>query len=300
MASNCRTQNSLFLRSPRLRLCQLALVLTQFLTVIGNSSKHHYTEEIGGNVTFQCPRKDDQNRILKFLYFQQGNVFINGFHDTKPVGNIWPNTIFDRDSSTLQMLNLNISHIGDYQCIIMYSDDGNNIEYEIYLNVTAPYSKPSVTSSCKEENGVLGCQVTCSSHDGYPRQQIQWKTHPPTNVNHQIIKNNSDSHPITELFNISSTVYINCSSREQKLSCFVGNTTSDTFSVCPPVVQPDHSNTYVISAVIVVVLVLVVVVVVLCLKLKKRKEGPEEDNVRGNELEEAIVLTESRGRPEAS
>ncbi|XP_072247739.1 T-lymphocyte activation antigen CD86 [Leuresthes tenuis] len=256
-----------FFRSPWL-LCLLALVSTQFSTVIGSSSQRQYTGEIGGTVTFQCPRKDDQNRSIRLLYFQKGDKFVNGFYATKPVDGTWENTIFDRQSSTLQILKLNTSHIGNYQCHIMYSDDGSEIKHEIYLTVTAPYSKPAVTKSCKEENGVLGCHVTCSSHDGYPRQEIQWKTDQIANVKHQTIN------PITELFNISSTVYFNCSSGEQQLSCFVGNTTSDTFSVCKYVVQVDFSNTYVIIAVVLVVIV--VVSVVLFLKLKKENEGKDK------------------------
>ena len=102
----------------------------------GSSSQRQYTGEIGGTVTFQCPWKDDQNRSIQLLYFQKGDKFVNGFYATKPVENTWENTIFDRQSSTLQILNLNTSHIGNYQCHIMYSEDGSEIRHEIYLNVT--------------------------------------------------------------------------------------------------------------------------------------------------------------------
>ncbi|CAG6004638.1 unnamed protein product [Menidia menidia] len=278
MESNCKSQNLLCLMVP--------LVLAVNLPT-GSPTQAEYNGEFGGYVTFHCPVKE--NRRVKLLYFQRGDIFINGYHATKEIHDTWQNTKFDLKTSTIQMFDLNVSHSGPFQCKIMYSDYESPEDFEIYLKVTANYSKPSVERICEEKNNVMGCHVTCSSHDGYPRKEIQWKDHQTLNDSHQIvtIRESSDANATTKLFNISSTAYFNCSSGEQKLSCSVGDITSDIFKVCAPTIPPDYVNLYVILALAVIVLLGIVLIVYITIsQLKKmRVSAPKEDTENVNELE---------------
>ncbi|KAK2847118.1 hypothetical protein Q5P01_010117 [Channa striata] len=111
--------------------------------------------------------------------------------------------------------------------------DGDFSENVIHLQVTAEYSKPTVTSSCPDD---FSCTVTCASHGGYPSTRIMWDVPKNRNTSRQmwkVVNNSEERIPGTVMFTSSSTAYFNCSKGEMKfLSCFVGDIHSDRFSVC--------------------------------------------------------------------
>lgn len=86
-------------------------------------------------MTFRCPF--DQQKTIQMFYLQKGNIFVNGYYDLKNIKEKWENTKLDRQSTTVEMDSLNVSHIGDYQCHIMYAGgDMKTYETTIHLSVT--------------------------------------------------------------------------------------------------------------------------------------------------------------------
>ncbi|KAM3615360.1 uncharacterized protein V6R79_000932 [Siganus canaliculatus] len=85
--------------------------------VAGTAPLIHLKGEVGGNVTFHC--RSAKDRTVKFLYFQKGDIFVNGYHATKEVNNTWNNTRVDRNASTVHMENLNISHADHNLCLTL-------------------------------------------------------------------------------------------------------------------------------------------------------------------------------------
>ncbi|XP_058490247.1 uncharacterized protein LOC131462759 [Solea solea] len=232
--------------------------------------------EVGGNVTFRCPVNKTWN--ITFIYFQRGDKFINGYHTTRdaemPV--TWGNTIMDRNKAHIDMIRLNISHNGVYQCIIRYSDNNMLEEHYIKLAVTANYSKPSVETTC--DDGNLGCVVRCSSHGGYPKTKMKLITPESGKSSTQVFKDVNSSQvssPDTMLFNSSSTTYINCTSGQWKyLRCSVGEATSHMFSVCEPKRVPESNNhTLIIAGVVMAVIIFVIIVIVFCKFSCKKRTG---------------------------
>lgn len=87
-------------------------------------------------MTFLC--NVDKQRTVNFIYLQRDNTFVNGYYEgrympekTKP----WENTRVDRSERAVHMHRLNISHSGDYQCHIRYSDL-KTATTSIHLSVT--------------------------------------------------------------------------------------------------------------------------------------------------------------------
>lgn len=221
MASRCTSQ---FLNP----LTLLILVLTMMWTfsVTESADSIQLRGEVGGKVTFRCPF--DQQKTIQMFYLQKGIIFVNGYYDLKNITEKWENTKLDRQSSTVEMDSLNVSHIGDYQCHIMYAGgDMKTYETTIHLSVTASYSKPEATVSCRDG---FGCQVMCASHGGYPRARMMWNV--TGNQTWNIVDSNETSDPTTKIFNISSTAYFNCSNGERKFSCSVDNVISNVYPVC--------------------------------------------------------------------
>lgn len=190
--------------------------------------------EVGGNITIHCPY--DTRKTIKFFYFQKPDkTVVNGYHVEKKNNDgkkfpTWENTRVE-NKTTVHMTNLNISHKGEYDCFIMYSDSTDRpSKTRVRLSVTANYSKPEVSVKC---NDGLSCMVTCASHGGYPGTEMKWSV--PGSPIWKVVNNSKTPSPVTKLVNSSSTAYFNCSQGELKyLSCHVGEVTSEMFSVCAP------------------------------------------------------------------
>ncbi|KAM3615362.1 uncharacterized protein V6R79_000932 [Siganus canaliculatus] len=207
-------------------LLALVLIMVPQCFVAGTAPLIHLKGEVGGNVTFHC--RSAKDRTVKFLYFQKGDIFVNGYHATKEVNNTWNNTRVDRNASTVHMENLNISHAGDYQCYILYTDSGITVDTSLHLDVTGTYSKPEVKVNC---SGTSSCKVTCVSHGGYPGTDVIWNDPGNPMRNFTNTTNSRMSDPRTKLVNSSSTASFSCTKGELKLTCSVGGITSDMFSV---------------------------------------------------------------------
>lgn len=92
--------------------------------------------EVKGNVTFDC--HVSQEKMAKSVYIQKGEIFLNGYYESRSIPSTWPNTIMYRETSTMVMFNLNLSHTGTYICYIWYTD-GSEEKHEIQLSVTGMY-----------------------------------------------------------------------------------------------------------------------------------------------------------------
>nr|XP_057936109.1 programmed cell death 1 ligand 1 isoform X2 [Doryrhamphus excisus] len=218
---------------------RLHQLLAVFLTVIwlsGSTALIQLTREIGENVTISCPV---ERQKIKFFYLQKAQVFVNGFHASKKIEKKWENTNVVRGNATVQMLHLNASHNGDYDCHIQYDGRENVSSTVIHLSVTARYSKPKITMSCDDNI----CLVTCASHGGYPLANLTWN-----DVDHnssqwwKVLNVSEERDPDTWLYNTSSTSSFNCSDvKKRQISCCVGDVTSDVLSVCVPKDPPNIS-----------------------------------------------------------
>lgn len=266
----------------------LGLVSSLVLTMVfyDRGSAAHLTGEVGGNVTFRCPV--DHQRTTDFVYLQRGTQFVNGYYASKDeLKNTWTNTKFDRENSTVLMYSLNLNHSGKYSCHIRYSDQSDIVESTIILTVTAKYSKPTVTSVCREKN-VQFCHVTCSSYSGYPKAQMIVQT-VVGNTSSQIwanMESNEVYNSSSMLYDSFSTAYYNCSSEEIKFSCSVGNVTSDVFSVCAP---QKPNNTPVMAAAICIVVVVIVIAVILCCRRRAGDNGRRARVPTNDEVEIATI-----------
>ncbi|XP_017286477.1 uncharacterized protein LOC108244624 [Kryptolebias marmoratus] len=268
-------------------LLVLVLIVTKPVNVAESSPRNYYEGVVGGNVTFYCPVGNPEK--LDLLYLQKGQTFINGYHCSNNITGTWPNTIMDLNHTAIHMFGLNLSNAGEYECHFRYLGSKDITSVKLHLMVTAPFGKPSITKTCKDNHNVQeGCYVTCASHNGYPSQKITWKT---AHVNSPTWKqpNNSEvlSSPTNKMLNISSTAYINCSSGEVNVSCSVGNITSDVISVCDP--PPRTTNNVLVIVAVVIILGISVGIALLCLIMKKRKRGAASATVNDN-LSEVVAL----------
>ncbi|XP_044059484.1 uncharacterized protein LOC122879449 isoform X2 [Siniperca chuatsi] len=270
MASCCNPQ---FL-NPRHSLHLLALVLTVtwHFSLTESAGKIQLKGEVGGNVTFRCPVVKQQT--IKFFYLQRGpHIFVNGFYESKKV-QPWENTRLGHDKTTVHMDSLNISHSGDYLCLIMYSDS-HKTETVIQLSVTANYSKPEATVSCRDR---FSCLVTCTSHGGYPGTKMMWNVN--GSLDWKVVNNSDMSDPVTMMFNSSSTAHFNCSNGEREFSCHVGNVTSNMFPICTPQKKDPNNHFVIIAAATCSILVFFSIVVWLWRKCKTGQKGGEATDVR--------------------
>ncbi|XP_034024634.1 CD276 antigen-like [Thalassophryne amazonica] len=203
----------------------------------GDSNQQH-RGEVGGKLTLYC--SSNKHKEIKLFYLQrnsgQHNVeFVNGFYENRNISNTWPGTTLDRNNTSVHFHNLKVSNNGNYQCIIVYKDEGKSEETHRVF-VTAPYSKPTVSVNCSDESHSYICMVTCSSHGGYPATKVTWNISVP--VNHsgeawKVFSSSEVSDPNSKLVNSSSTAHFNCSNRvPQSFGCSVGIVISDTFTVC--------------------------------------------------------------------
>ncbi|XP_054455697.1 uncharacterized protein LOC129091988 [Anoplopoma fimbria] len=254
MAPRCN-QNFLV---PRLSFQLLVLAMTWQSAFTESADTIQLRGEVGGKVSFNCPV--DKQKPLHLLYFQKDGIFVNGYYASKNASSQgWENTILDLNRTTMIMYNLNLSHSGDYQCIIRYSDYATRgvPDIHLHLDVTANYSKPTHTVHCSDSNHHFGCLVTCSSHGGYPETEVMWHTPLKTL---RVVNNSGVSDPDTKTFNISSAAYLNCSDGKlTSVNCSVGDVSSGMFSVCTPKDPPDSNNPHVIPVAICAVLFFVIV-----------------------------------------
>ncbi|XP_054883902.1 uncharacterized protein LOC129358786 [Poeciliopsis prolifica] len=264
----------------------------------GHSPPAMYVGEVGGNITFYCPVAKES--ALEFLYFQKvvdgKAIFCNGYHFSKPLLNILPNTEMDQTHKCMHIYNLNLSDSGEYKCYYRCQDAEGEDPHEIqmYLNVTAYFSKPEMTVKCKEESGIPSeCNVTCRSHNGLPGKRMKWNV--PGNISMETWKIllNDESYSREELVSISSTANFNCVADEVKVSCSVDQFTSESVSVCSSKVPPNKFGFAVIGATVCLVLVLGLVLI-RC--LRNRTTG----SVEPNNVEEVVVLNNISGEPMGS
>ncbi|XP_039647675.1 uncharacterized protein LOC120553392 [Perca fluviatilis] len=301
MASHCNRQ---YFLNPRLSLQLLALVgtLTWHILVTESATSIQLRGEVGGNVTFSCPTAKQK---LRFLYFQRGEIFVNGYYESKTALEIaelaWKNTIMDHDKTTMHMYNLNVSHHGEYQCHFQYIGSSATHKQIIHLNLTANYSKPAPTVHCSDENHRFSCLVTCASHDGYPVNKVTWNV--PGSQIWTVLNSSEMNDPKTMMVNSSSTAYFNCSNGNTSISCSVGNVSSDVFSVCIPIGPPPVPHSPVIEAICAVVGITITMLVLLlwwrCKKGQRGAAAVDFRRVNGCE-EEATVHNESNEGKEAS
>uniref|UniRef100_UPI0037E6F88C CD276 antigen-like n=1 Tax=Semicossyphus pulcher TaxID=241346 RepID=UPI0037E6F88C len=247
------------------------LVMMWHFPVIESAAPIEFRGEVGGNVTIQCAI---ERRPILFFYFQKGTDFVNGYHASKKIGsNKWANTWMSQDKA-VHIYSLNVSHGGDYDCLVKYNDSHEIKKNFIHLSITANFSKPAVTLHPIDDIHWL---VTCSSHGGYPSSEMMWNV--PESPMVKAVNSSETTDPVTLTFNRSSTVFFNCSGGETKnLSCSVGGVTSDIFSVCTPKDPPGPSpfTPSVIAAICVAVVIAIIFITVLCLrgrKCKKRQRG---------------------------
>ncbi|KAM7399371.1 hypothetical protein PAMP_018646 [Pampus punctatissimus] len=276
-----------------LQLLTMIVAVTGLFSVTENKAQIQLRGEVGQNVTFRCPF--DKHRMINFFYLQRDEIFVNGFYKSKnKTVAIWENTRLDKKTNVI-MYRLNISHDGDYQCLIQYSDSKNVDENHIHLSVTANYTKPTVTMSCDPRC----CRVTCASQGGYPLTKMMWNVGTTGSQMWKIWNSSEETDPVTKLVSSYSTADFNCSYGVQKfLSCSVGDVTSDVFSVCVPPVSPKTGNPIVtITAICAMVVVSFMVVLVVLWRYRKgRQTGAAAGDVK---LEEVIGLNDY-GRKEAS
>ncbi|XP_032366412.1 uncharacterized protein LOC116685478 [Etheostoma spectabile] len=301
MASLCNTQ---YFLNPRLPFRLLALVgtLTWHFLVTESAGPIQLRGEVGGSVTFSCPVAKQK---LKFVYFQRGEIFVNGYYESKNTSQLaWKNTRVDHDKTTMHMYHLNVSHDGEYQCHFQYSDSGGAQKQVIHLSLTANYSKPDVTVHYSDENHRYSCLVTCASHCGYPSNKVMWNV---SGIQMWKVLNSSEiSDPETMMVNSSSTAYFNCSNGETSISCSVGDVSSDVVSVCSPRDPPPVSHSPVIIAIFATVGISIMLVLLLCWRCKKGQRGAAAVNFRliNQDVrkceEEATVHNESNEATEAS
>ncbi|XP_034404743.1 uncharacterized protein LOC117741669 [Cyclopterus lumpus] len=287
MASPC---NSHFL-IPRFSLQLLVVTITWHSAATERAASIQLRGEVGGNVTFHCPV--DKKRTLAMCYLQKGNIFVNGYYESKNLSNTsWENTRVDLDKMTILMSSLNVSHSGDYKCIIRYKGMRIEPDVHLHLNVTANYSKPTLSVHCRDHNHLFSCLVNCTSHGGYPGSEITW--HIPGSS--KVVNNSKMIDPDTTTFNISSIAYVNCSDGKlTSLSCSVGNISSEMVSVCTPKDPPDTQSPYVTVAICAVVVFFIIMVALLWRwSFKKGQRRAAAAVVRGENgrEEEVTVLNE--------
>ncbi|XP_063349495.1 CD276 antigen homolog isoform X2 [Pelmatolapia mariae] len=240
-------------------LLSLVLTLTWPFTVTGSP----LSGQVGGNVTFQCPVEE---KPVDFLYLQRGNNFVNGYYAYKELPTRWNNTKLDRNTSSVFMNNLKVSHSGEYTCHIRYRNE-QPTDISITLSVTAKYSRPLFSPPvCDKETQGQNCQTTCTSNNGYPKsriiiQAIVTSTNDTIRQTWDHVRSVHSQNSSTLLYNIATTVSYNCSNGEIKFSCSVGDVTSDEFSVCAH--QEQHSPDIVI-VIAICILVVVMIAGVLC------------------------------------
>lgn len=87
-------------------------------------------------MTFHCPVA--KHRKLNLLYFQRGEVFVNGYYASRNTSHLaWGNTRVGHNKTTMEMYNLNLSHSGDYQCHFRYIDSHSaEPAISLHLSVT--------------------------------------------------------------------------------------------------------------------------------------------------------------------
>ncbi|KAL3992040.1 heterogeneous nuclear ribonucleoprotein K [Sarotherodon galilaeus] len=275
-------------------LLSLVLTLTWPFTVTGR----RLPGEVGGNVTFRCPVEE---KHIDFLYLQRGNDFVNGYYESKEVPAPWNNTKFDRNTSSVFMDNLKVSHSGVYTCHIRYKNE-QYTGISITLSVTAKYSRPVFSPPvCDKEIQGQNCQTTCTSNNGYPKssmiiQAIVTSTNDTIRQTWEHVKSVQSPNSSTSLYNIATTVSYNCSNGEIKFSCSVGDVTSDEFSVCAHQIQ-DSTDIVIVTAIFILVVV-VMIAGVLC--WRRRTGGSMRlQRVNTNEAVE-ISLCEKNGEKEAA
>ncbi|XP_072314033.1 uncharacterized protein [Eucyclogobius newberryi] len=197
------------------------------------------------------------------LYLQKANVYVNGYYKGKNMSNFstWPNSRVDHNQSVIYISKLNISHSGVYTCYIKFND-GSSEEKHIELIMTANYSKPSVhPKNCTDQKGP--CLVLCSSHGGYPKNEIIWNETALEGRPSAMMWRNVTEDKNTLLFNVSSMASFDCSTgQQQNISCSVGGV-STVLSICQHENAPENQKTVKIIAVVVAIM-LIIILLVLC------------------------------------
>ncbi|KAM9853860.1 uncharacterized protein ACBR49_004624 isoform 2-T2 [Aulostomus maculatus] len=270
----------------------LALITACLFLVIGEADSFHLIGDFGGNVTFRCTTIE--RKPIKFFYLQRDMAtpeFVNGFYINKSIQwQPWKNTEVYNNKAIVHMYNLNMSHSGNYECVICYTDSDDVHKEKIRLNVTAKYSTPTVSVSYDDKHH--SCYVTCSVHGGYPAKEIKWDV-PGNNGQMWNVVNNSDkSDPDTKLVNISSTAFFNSSyGGFEFVRCSVGSDTSST-TACIRNKPAGPSTPEMLLPICVVAIVVVALVLILGIILWRRSirqpPGQEQIEIQGTEQQEPL------------
>ncbi|XP_014842902.1 PREDICTED: butyrophilin subfamily 1 member A1-like isoform X1 [Poecilia mexicana] len=277
-----------------LLLLHLAVVITRLGSADAGNSPIVYDGLVGGNVTIYCPVAEESQ--LEFLYFQKvvdgKPVFLNGYH-SKPLPTQLPNTEMDQNHTKMHIYRLKLSDSGEYQCFYRYKNaaSGNLYEVQLYLNVTALFSKPEISVRCREESGVPSdCNVTCHSHNGLSGKRMEWNVLGNDNRDMWRVLRNDESPSRDELVSISSTANFNCSVGEVKVSCSVDSLTSETVSACSSKFPPDPPYNFSSAVIAATVICSVFVFGPLLFWWLKNRTGTDKGSVEQNIVEEVIVL----------
>ncbi|XP_063061547.1 uncharacterized protein LOC134454463 isoform X2 [Engraulis encrasicolus] len=239
--------------------------------------------DVGGRVHLHC----EVHGLCKYLYWQRGltegnaeETFVNGFSTEEEL--TIPDEFKNRSrvnetTRSLDLWNLKPSDLAYYACICI--KQGQNAS-SYCLNVTASFSKPSLTSQLRDDGLV---EVTCGSGGGYPLRRIRWQESIGLNGSRDWEATNQSEwqDPVSELWDVDSTIVMNCT-QPLKVSCSVGNTTSDYLEICRPSLLlllpfPPH----VLIAIGVVALLVLGIVVFGVVKLLKRCRRPSRRQADG-------------------
>ncbi|CAJ1065632.1 uncharacterized protein LOC117825320 isoform X1 [Xyrichtys novacula] len=281
-AQSRRTDNKLFFGL-------LGVVLLLHSSVIGATDPIQLKGEVGGEVAFRCPIKKQQ---FTFLYLQKGLSVVNGVFAKEKLKPelIWNNTWLDKDM-IVHLHSVNVSHEGDYDCLVSYSKDTEPDKTVIHLSVTANFSQPEVTVL---HNNSIQWVVTCSSYGGYPASKISWNA---SRMEMLKVNNSEETDPVTKTYNSSSTAVFNCSMGEVTYTCSMGDMTSPLSVACTPGEPPFNYSIVIAAAAVCAVLFIIAVACCCWLKFKKRARRPTQDVIQnqadGNaEKEQQIALVE--------
>ncbi|KAJ8410831.1 hypothetical protein AAFF_G00187880 [Aldrovandia affinis] len=243
---------------------------------LGNKTQEEVHAEVGGHVRLPCNHQV-QGR-LELMYMQKTltkshPALVNGYH----AKNISPHAMFkgrttvDPNCTWVDLSDVRVKDEGKYECIIRIHDAKEVKTLILNLKVTANYSDPVVTvTHSNGSDSSRGCLVTCSSSGGYPNARVEFNSLPKMNRTHWMEENESSvQNPVTALYAVSRSVYINCS-RPLKLSCTVGGAMSQQLEICN---TEHHPGPYHFDAIIITasVLTAILFILVLAIMVKKRK-----------------------------
>ncbi|KAJ8368071.1 hypothetical protein SKAU_G00080990 [Synaphobranchus kaupii] len=243
-----------------------------------NTTQEEVQAEVGGHV--RLPSRHRIQGKVTFMYMQKSSssIFVNGHYDEK---HVQPDETFrnrtkvdpHRPPAWVDLWDVRVTDEGAYDCILR--DEAKQTKMlTLYLKVTANYSAPAVTVSySNESDGGRGLEVTCSSSGGYPNVRVEWIFQPQAAGAHWTETNESSvQDPITMLYTVSTSIFINCS-QPLKIRCTVGGAVSQQEEVCNTS-GPVPDDRMVITAAVITAILFILVMIIM---VKKEKACPTID-----------------------